>query len=565
MTRRVLLIGATGVFGSGLAALLARFQDVELVLAARRLTALTQLRDNLVSQNPTARIIVQQFDRSRTNSLANISPWLVIDAAGPFQDSDYSLAQAAIRCGAHYIDIADARAFVGSFAEALDTPARAAGVLVITGASSTPALSHAALTPLIAGWRRIDDIIVAICPGAKAPRGLSVIQAILSYVGRPVRVFGNGRWITSPGWSGARCLNIPGLGRRWASLCETPDLDLLPARFPIQRNALFLAGIEPGFMHLGLTALSFPVRYGLVTSLKKLARPLRFAAGLLKGFGSDNGGMLVQASGVDRDGQNVVARWSLLAKDNAGPNVPVAAAAAMVRGLLKNEIPRTGAQACVGLLKSEAILYELRHLPITTQEDEAWPDHPTLLRRLLGRHVDDLPQAVRSVHDRKHGRNFTGTAIARAGGGLPARLLRWLVGLPKSGRHPVRVEISSDETGETWTRQFGQAKFSSRLRSISRVGSFEEQFGPLRFTFDLARTTHGVDWQFLRWSFLTIPLPSWAAPKIRATATDSKNDYRFSVAVLHPWLGLLFAYRGTLFVEQKSVPQLDAIYEATRG
>lgn len=563
--RRVLLIGATGAFGSRLAALLATFPDIELVLAARGLTALTKLRNDLVDQNPAARITVQQFDRSNTDSIANISPWLMIDTAGPFQDSDYGLAQSAIRCGAHYIDIADARAFVINFAGVLDAEARAAGVLAVTGASSTPALSHAALPPLIAGWSRLDDVIVAICPGAKAPRGLSVVKAILSYVGQPVLIFSNGHWTTSPGWSRARRFDVPGLGRRWASLCETPDLDLLPARFPVQRNALFLAGVEPGFVHLGLAALSLPVRWGLVTSLKRLARPLRFVAGFLDKFGSDRGGMLVQASGADHEGRNVVARWSLLAKDNAGPSVPIAAAAAMVRGLLENRITQTGAQACVGLLKPEAILGELQHLPITTREDEAWLDYPILFRRLLGRYVDDLPPAVRSVHDQESSEKFTGTAIARSGRGLPARLLRWLVGLPKSGRYPVVVTMSSDKTGETWTRQFGQIKFSSRLWSTQNIGSFEEQFGPLRFTFDLRRTDGGVDWQFLRWSFLAIPLPSWAAPKIRATAIESNNDYRFSVAVLHPWLGLLFAYRGTLLIKEKSVPQSHAAYEATRG
>lgn len=535
MDSRILLIGATGTFGSRFAALLATFTNIEVVLAARGLTALNQLRDSLVYQNPTALISVRQFDRSRADSMAEIAPWLVIDTAGPFQESDYSVAQAAIRCGAHYIDVADARAFVANLAEALDAQARAAGVLAVTGASSTPALSHAALTPLVSGWRRIDDVTVAICPGAKTPRGLSVVQAILSYAGQPVRVFNNGHWGTSHGWSAARRVEIPSLGRRWASLCETPDLDLLPARFAIQRNALFLAGVEPGLMHLGLTALSLPVRWGLIRSLRQLARPLHFAAGLFEVFGSDRGGMLVQASGVDRNGQNVVARWSLLAKDNAGPSVPIAAAAAVVRALLEKRITQTGAQACVGLLKVHDILRELRHLPITTREDEAWPNHPTLFRRLLGRHTEDLPRSVQSIHDQEHSGNFIGAAIVRSGRGLPARLLRWLVRLPRSGRYPVTVQISPDGTGETWTRRFGQAEFSSHLRSTSLIGSFEEQFGPLKFTFDLTRTERGVRWQFLRWSFLAIPLPSWAAPKIRAIAEDSSGNYRFRVAVLHPW------------------------------
>ncbi len=188
--------------------------------------------------------------------------------------------------------------------------------------------------------------------------------------------------------------------------------------------------------------------------------------------------MLVEASGVNRDGQNVITRWFLLAKDNAGPNIPIAAAAAMVRGLLENEVTQTGAHACVGLLNTQVILGELRHLLIITQEDEAWPDHPVLFRRLLGRHVDDLPQAVRSVHDQAHAENFSGTAVARCGRGLSARLLRWLVGLPKSGRYPVEVQISSDKTGETWTRQFGQARFSSRLQEHSTHRIFSGTIRP---------------------------------------------------------------------------------------
>ena len=45
-----------------------------------------------------------------------------------------------------------------------------AGIVAVTGASSTPALSHAAADRLTASWRRIDAILVAISPGARAPR-----------------------------------------------------------------------------------------------------------------------------------------------------------------------------------------------------------------------------------------------------------------------------------------------------------------------------------------------------------------------------------------------------------
>ncbi len=272
----------------------------------------------MLARGARAQIRVAEFDRAQPDRLAAIAPWLVVDAAGPFQDSGYDLALAAVRQGAHYVDLADGRSYVAGFPRALEGAAAAAGVLAATGASSTPALSQAALAPLVDGWRRLDTVVVAIAPGARAPRGLAVIRAILSYVGRPVRVFRQGGWELAAGWSGLCRLDMPGLGRRWASICETPDLDLLPQRFPIARSALFLAGLELAPMHLGLTLLSLLVRGRIVTSLAPLARLLRFVAGVLTVFGSDRGGMIVEAWGVDAQGRAIRARWALWAEAGAG-------------------------------------------------------------------------------------------------------------------------------------------------------------------------------------------------------------------------------------------------------
>ena len=367
MSKRIVLVGATGAFGARLARMAAAWPDVTLVLAARRARPLEALAAELRAAGAAAAIETAVFDRERPAALAALAPWAVVDAAGPFQASDLALPRAAIAARAHYVDLADGRAFVAGFADALDAQARAAGVLAVTGASSTPALSHAALDRQTAGWRAIDTVTVAISPGAKAPRGLSVVQAILSYVGRPVRVFEAGGWRARPGWGGPRRLMFPGLGRRWVSLCDTPDLDLIPQRFAPREEALFAAGLELAVMHLGLWLLSWPVRLGLLADLVPLARPLRAAAGWLVPFGSDRGGMVVLARGLGSDGEPVAGRWSLSAEANAGPNVPVAAAAALLRALKDGRIDHTGAMPCVGLIPLEDILAELAHLPIATR------------------------------------------------------------------------------------------------------------------------------------------------------------------------------------------------------
>jgi saccharopine dehydrogenase-like NADP-dependent oxidoreductase len=187
---RIVVVGATGAFGGRLAGLLAQW-DIELVLAARRITVLEALRSRL--QGPAA-LEIAAFDRDAPDSLARLRPWAVVDAAGPFQGGNFGLARATVAAGAHYVDLSDARDWVARFPAALNHEALSAGILAVTGASSTPALSHAALDELTRGWRLVQSASVAISPGARAPRGLSVVQAILSYAGRPVRVFSSGAW-----------------------------------------------------------------------------------------------------------------------------------------------------------------------------------------------------------------------------------------------------------------------------------------------------------------------------------------------------------------------------------
>lgn len=547
MKRRVMIVGATGTFGSRLATMLAKMGDIELVLAARRIAALETLRISLLKAGALTEIQVRSFDRLHPQDIAAINPWLVIDAAGPFQDSDYRLALEAVKAGAHFIDLADARAYVAGFHDALDRAAREAGVLAFTAASSTPTLSNAAADLVVDGWSAVDDVVAAISPGARAPRGLAVIEAILSYVGKPVRIFRAGGWQTVPGWSGTRRMYMPGLGRRYLSICETPDLDILPARFNARRDALFMAGLEVGLMHLSLAALSFFVRWGWVFSLKPLARPLAALSGPFALLGSDRGGMIVTASGREQDGRVVWARWALWAEQGSGPDVPAAPAAAVVRALLDTRQTGLGARTCAGLLTANDIMRELAHLPIHSRVDTGYPESPILFERLLGRRWSRLPYSVRAIHGGAQ-TSASGKAVARVGKNLLARSMRWAMGLPVAGLHAVEVKIVPDRNGERWTRRFGTSRFTSRLSdgNGAELGLFEERFGPLRFTFEMRGGELGVVWHFVSWSFIGLKLPLRFAPRIRAGAEDADGLYRFRVVVAHPCLGLLFAYRGRL-------------------
>ena len=364
MAHSVLVVGGAGAFGSRLVDGLIRTSGFEVVIAGRDLARAEACATALGSRARAMRLDTRAVT---PEALRASGAFAAVDAAGPFQGAQYRFARAAIAAGMHYVDLADARDFVAGFG-ALDPEARAAGLVALTGASSTPALSHAVLDRLTRGWRRIDTVEIAISPGNRnAPRGLSVMQAILSYAGRPVRVFAGGVWTEQPGWGRPIRRDMPGLGKRWLSLCETPDLDLVPARFAPRDTAIFRAGLELSVMHLGLYAASLVVQAGLLGSLAPFAGLFRWAAERLKFFGSDRGGMMVVAAGSDAEGTPISAVWSLVAERGDGPVIPTLPALAALRALADGRITEAGARPCVGVLDLDTIEREFLPYRITTE------------------------------------------------------------------------------------------------------------------------------------------------------------------------------------------------------
>jgi len=344
---RVLLLGASGVFGSRLAKQIGQEEGIDLTLAARRLSKLQALADEM-----SGFVQCRCFDRDALTALDLEGFDVVVDAAGPFQSSHMRVVESAIAAGVDYIDLADARGFVRDFPRYHDV-AIGAGVALTTGASSIPALSHAVIDDLTQDWRAIDHLRVGIYPGNRAPRGLSVVEAILSYTGRPVRVFRDGEWQQDWGWGRLHREDIPGLGKRWASVCDTPEQDLLVERYKPRHSAQFFAGMELSVLHLGLALMALPVRWGWIRSLRPLSKVMLAMAKWFLPFGSDQGGMSVHVSGQDADGRAITRRWFLKADANRGPNVPVLAALAMLRRYRDGVGPLPGARACSGILTLE--------------------------------------------------------------------------------------------------------------------------------------------------------------------------------------------------------------------
>src|SRR5262245_45663119 len=365
VTRRVVVIGGTGAFGARLVEGLAATTGLAVVIAARRSGPAEELAAQLRARHSGASIETCALDAGRiaASDLRSLAAWCVVDAAGPFQGAGPHVAEAAIAAGCHYVDIADARDFVAAFPR-LDNAARQAGVLAVTGASTTPGLTQAVLERLVHGWQRVDRIDIALSPGNRQPRGLSVVQAILSRAGQPIRVFRNGAWTTARGMSLLTKRRIPGLGRRWLFLIDTPDLDLMRERFVPRDEAIWRAGLELGVLHLGVWMLSLLVPARVLPSLLPLARPLRAMAEWFRPFGSSRGGLAATAQGLDAAGRSVTAVWSLIASATDGPNIPILPALAIVRALAEKRLRKTGAMPCAGVLALADIAREFGRFPI---------------------------------------------------------------------------------------------------------------------------------------------------------------------------------------------------------
>jgi saccharopine dehydrogenase-like NADP-dependent oxidoreductase len=549
---RVVVVGGAGVFGSRLVRGLVQTTEAEIVVAGRNPARAQAAVRGAGASNAVV------LDRSRATAadIASLGASLVIDAAGPFQGADLSFARACISAGVDYLDLSDARDFVAAF-PSLDAEARTQNVRAITGASSTPALTHAALDQLTKGWRRIDMVRAGISAGNRAPRGLSMIEAILSWTGAPVRVFEGRQWITRAGWSRTFSHALPGIGRRSFALAETPDLDLIPARFSPCEDGVFTAGLELGVMHRGMSVVGGLRRIGLLKDLRPLAGLLQNLAMLLAAFGTDRGCMFVEACGRDAENNPVRTEWTLVAPPVEGPFTPTLPALVLARQLIASRNLGPGARACAGILSLDDLQSDFARHGLTTGITQERLTGAFELA--LGEDFGRLPEIVRESHRQGRVARFRGTARVDGPAWL-AMLPAFLFGLPRSARAaPVEVEKRLVAGGrEIWKRNIGGSLFRSEITYV-RPGRVRERFGPFSFDLDVAADERRHTMTIAGWRFGPIPLPHVLAPK--STAIEAASDggvFTFDVPVVLPLAGRLTRYKGELRLLGAAEPQKQA-------
>lgn len=536
---RILVLGGYGGFGARISYRLAG-AGYDVIVAGRSLAkAQAFCRDN-------RRLVPLALDRNHglRKALAEHRPAIVIDAAGPFQNADLAIPATCIAAGVHYLDIADARIFVTRISE-LDEAARAAGVVVISGASSVPALSGAAVRHLAVDIDDIRAVEIAISASNRATAGPSVAAAILSYVGKPFRLWRGKRWEIGYGWHGLRrwCFHINGLPplNRLVGLADVPDLDLLPARLPGRPAVIFHAGAELSLQNIGLWSGGWLVRFGWLKSLLPLAPWLQTLHHLTARLGSDRSAMAVRLFGVKGD-TRLERRWTVIAADGHGPEIPAIPAPLLAERILSGRLAPGARDAGVALSLAD---FEPAFAPLSIRH-ETRERHlpPSLYERVMGAAYHRLPPAVRRMHDVLRDGGAHGRATVTRGKHPLARIIARIVGFPPEGEHDVHVHFTERNGVETWTRSFSGRRFYSRLSAPD--GILTERFGPLAFEFDLPSDHTDLTMVMRGWKLGPLPLPLFLAPRSEAREWEENSRFHFDVPIALPGIGLIVHYKGWL-------------------
>lgn len=523
---KILVLGGYGVFGERLARLLVA-DGHELCIAGRNLEAAERLAADLGCR-------ACRMDRGGDLGLLAAHE-VVIDAAGPFHaygGDPYRLPRAAIAAGVHYLDLCDNAEFCAGIAVLKDEALRA-GVCVLSGLSSVPALSSAAVEALAAG-DRVRVIDTAILPGNRAPRGLSVMESILAQAGQPMEVWRGGRWERAFGWSDPARHDLPGGIVRQGWQIAVPDVRLFPARFGAE-TVRFRAGLELGVMRYGLAGFAMLRRVLPIPVTPAVVRVFKAVADGLEPFGSGRGGMSVMVQvGQERRW------WRLLAEDGDGPFIPAVPARALLR---RKALPvGAGPALCVvSLDEAEAAMSDLR--VVTERAVEAVvPIFP----RVLGDAFERLPDEIRVTHLTADCSRWAGRSVIERGNGLWQRGLAALFGFPAAAGD-VAVEVTKTVTprGETWERRFAGREFRSHLAATA--AGMTERFGPFTFLLGLRVESGRLYYPVVQGRLGPLPLPRWLLPSAEACERVEDGRFCFDVAIFAPLTRrLIVRYRGWL-------------------
>lgn len=344
---RVAIIGGYGNFGAHVARSLASDPAIRLIIAGRSHANAQAFVASLDASNPAEAGVYDLTGPAE--ALAALRPDIVINMVGPYNGQSYAVAEAAIACGAHYCDIADAREFVTGIG-VLDDAARQAGVSVLAGASSVPALTAAYLDEAAREMTTISKVEYGISGAEQSNAGAGTVAAVLAFVGQRFTHLIGGRMVPVTGWSDLRRVKLPRVGARWFGRANAADLDLFAARYPGLTDHSFWAGHAIAPLHFGTVMMGWLSRIGLLPRLDRFAPQLARIASLFDGLGTGTSGFFMTITGEGPDGVPKTLRHWIIARSGHGPYIPCIPVILIARQMAAGRKFEPGARPCLGVI-----------------------------------------------------------------------------------------------------------------------------------------------------------------------------------------------------------------------
>ena len=355
MAFRVMVVGGYGNFGSIVCRHLAQMPEIELLLSGRDARKLQHKVAELQAQSGRAceGWCGDAMGAGFQAALRELNIQLVVHTGGPFQGQSYAVAESCIDAGVNYFDLADCRTFVNGI-DVLDARAREAGVAVLSGCSSVPTLSSAIIDEQRLRFARIDSIEHGISSSAKMP-GLSTVEGVLAYAGKPIKQLKNGQVHEVLGWLDLTLRSMPQLGKRVLANVDVPDMDIFARRYGAQ-TLRFKAGAGLKLGGVANALLAQALRFGLVRDHARWAARLHRLGTWFERFGDGKSAMYIDVRGIGVDGQPLSMTAQLTALNDKGPEIPSCAAVALASKMARGYVPQAGARPCVGEISVDEYL-----------------------------------------------------------------------------------------------------------------------------------------------------------------------------------------------------------------